>query len=176
MRFEVAHAMAMHALDGKLGLLLALHRLNTASRAAVDAVLDDVERNEHVARALSSARIADIRVYLLKREKERRPLFRSLLRFRLPGDKAVLHRFYLDQRQQRLLFVPSHGQGLDLFRLFADSRYAHRRPELLYRLYNRLRNPGSSVRVPPLSAPPLGDGWEVWKKARGARRKPPFRR
>ena len=174
MRFEVAHAMAVHALDGQLGLLLALHRLNTASRAAVDAVLDDVERNEHVARALSSARIADSRVYLLKREKERRLLFRSMLRFRLPGDKAVLHRFYLDQRQQRLLFVP--GLELDLFRLFAESRYAHRRPELLYRLYNRLRNPGSSVRVPPLSAPPLGDGWEVWKKARCVRRKTPFRR
>ncbi len=174
MRFEVAHAMAMHALDGKLGLLLALHRINTASRAAVDAVLDDVEHNEHVARALSSAQFVDLRVFLLKREKERRLLFRSLLRFRLPGDKAVLHRFYLNQRQQRLLFVP--GLELDLFRLFAESRYAHRRPELLYRLYNRLRNPGSSVRVPPLSAPPLGDGWEVWKKARCVRRKTPFRR
>ena len=174
MRFEVAHAMAMHALGGKLGLLLALHRINTASRAAVDAVLDDVEHNEHVARALSSAQFVDLRVFLLKREKERRLLFRSLLRFRLPGDKAVLHRFYLNQRQQRLLFVP--GLELDLFRLFAESRYAHRRPELLYRLYNRLRNPGSSVRVPPLSAPPLGDGWEVWKKARCVRRKTPFRR
>lgn len=174
MRFEVAHAMAMHALDGKLGLLLALHRINTASRAAVDAVLDDVEHNEHVARALSSAQFVDLRVFLLKREKERRLLFRSLLRFRLPGGKAVLHRFYLNQRQQRLLFVP--GLELDLFRLFAESRYAHRRPELLYRLYNRLRNPGSSVRVPPLSAPPLGDGWEVWKKARCVRRKTPFRR
>ena len=174
MRFEVAHAMAVHALDGQLGLLLALHRINTASRAAVDAVLDDVEHNEHVARALSSAQFVDLRVFLLKREKERRLLFRSLLRFRLPGDKAVLHRFYLNQRQQRLLFVP--GLELDLFRLFAESRYAHRRPELLYRLYNRLRNPGSSVRVPPLSAPPLGDGWEVWKKARCVRRKTPFRR